>query len=411
MKWTVVDVEAERLPQGGAGLPRRRLGVTVSEQGRDQSRAASSAQENLMVTAASWAGKPSCWVKAVIEPLMRARARSSARATAVRFRKASAVMPPLTLAKPLVGSEAGQPMMKLAADTGVHWPTRISPASVSRASTPASSRTAIMHVLGGVGIGHLGGLVHVVDQDGAPVGPQGQGGVAPARFGQLGQLAGHLALGRRQQGLAVGHEQAGRVGPVLGLVQQVGRQQPGVGAVVGDDQALAGAEEHGRHRPVALHLDLGAGDGRATRADHFAHLGYRLGPKGQGGDTGRAVGPEDLVDAELLGHDQHGRVDYAAEPGTGGTTTAMLGHTGDDRGRAQLDQHRRVGSLTAGDEQTGAGDGRDLLAHREPGLAFEAPVPAGHELLVEAAHVVDAVADGASSSGRPSPSPRRTPPR
>ena len=96
-----------------------------------------------MRTAASWAGNPSCWVNAVIESAIRVSDRWSARATAVRLRNASAVIPLLTTAKPLVGSEAGQPMMKFAADTGVHWPTRISPALVSRASMASSSRTAI----------------------------------------------------------------------------------------------------------------------------------------------------------------------------------------------------------------------------------------------------------------------------
>ena len=51
-----------------------------------------------------------------------ASAFSSARAMAVRFRNASAVMPDDTWANPLVGSEAGQPITKFAALNGVCWP-------------------------------------------------------------------------------------------------------------------------------------------------------------------------------------------------------------------------------------------------------------------------------------------------
>ena len=70
---------------------------------------------------------------------MRRIARSSAWATAVRLRNASAVMPLATLAKPLVGSEAGQPMMKLAEEIVVCWPRRISPAVWINASVASSS--------------------------------------------------------------------------------------------------------------------------------------------------------------------------------------------------------------------------------------------------------------------------------
>ncbi len=73
---------------------------------------------------------------------MRRIARSSARAIAVRFRKASAVMPELTWAKPLVGRLAGQPMTKLAALNGVCWPIRISPALTIASTTPSTAPSA-----------------------------------------------------------------------------------------------------------------------------------------------------------------------------------------------------------------------------------------------------------------------------
>ena len=69
--------------------------------------------------AAAWAGKPSWSARAVIDGPMRASAAPSARAMAVRLRNASTVMPEETSAKPDVGSDAGQPITKLAALNGV----------------------------------------------------------------------------------------------------------------------------------------------------------------------------------------------------------------------------------------------------------------------------------------------------
>ena len=69
-------------------------------------------------------------------------ARASARATAVRLRKASAVIPEETSAKPDVGSEAGQPITKLAALNGVCWPMRISPALWIPSTTPSMTSSA-----------------------------------------------------------------------------------------------------------------------------------------------------------------------------------------------------------------------------------------------------------------------------
>ena len=62
-----------------------------------------------------------------------------------------AVIPDDTWAKPDVGSDAGQPMTKLAALNGVCWPTRISPALTS-ASTVSLSTSGVdgdLEVLGG----------------------------------------------------------------------------------------------------------------------------------------------------------------------------------------------------------------------------------------------------------------------
>ena len=73
----------------------------------------------------------------MIDGVMRASATSSARATAVRLRNASTVMPEDTSANPDVGSDAGHPITKFAALNGVDWPIRISPA-LTMPSTTAS---------------------------------------------------------------------------------------------------------------------------------------------------------------------------------------------------------------------------------------------------------------------------------
>ena len=66
---------------------------------------------------------------------MRASASRDADATAVVFKNVAAVMPDDTAANPLVGSEAGTPSTKFAAENGVSCPTRISPALRMRATS------------------------------------------------------------------------------------------------------------------------------------------------------------------------------------------------------------------------------------------------------------------------------------
>ena len=89
--------------------------------------------------------------------------RSSARAMAVRLRNASAVMPDDTWANPLVGSEAGQPITKLAALNGVCWPIRISPALTSESTRPSTRDVGDgdLQVFGRVLVGDRGGFVEI----------------------------------------------------------------------------------------------------------------------------------------------------------------------------------------------------------------------------------------------------------
>ena len=152
--------------------------------------------------------------------------RASARATAVRLRNASTVMPDDTWANPLVGSDAGQPITKLAALNGVCWPTRISPALTS----PSTTRVDVgvgdgdLEVLGGVAVGDGDGLVEVgrrarsrrsaPSEARAAVGPHGRAGRRAARSSSAS--AASASVGRRRD------EHDRRVGAVLGLDQQVG---------------------------------------------------------------------------------------------------------------------------------------------------------------------------------------------
>ncbi len=158
--------------------------------------------------------------------------------------------------------------------------------------------------------------------------------------------------------------------------------------------ALGRPEDHHRRHPVALHLDLGAGDGRTTRADDLANLRDRLRTETEGGDTRRPVDAEHVVDAELAAHHQYRRVDAATAVGHRRHDQRDQWHAGDHRRHAELVGDARVAGLAAGHEQTGRTDRRDLLADVQTGLALEAPVGGtADQLLVERPQVGDGVVD------------------
>ena len=151
--------------------------------------------------AAAWAGKPSWSARARIEGAIRFNAVGSARATAVRLRNVIAVIPDDTWANPDVGSEAGQPMTKLAALNGVSWPTRISPA-LTRASTVSLSTAVVdgdLEVLGGDAVGDGDGLVEVGGEDAAAVDAEGGAGGRGAHVGEVGELGGQLGVDRERR--------------------------------------------------------------------------------------------------------------------------------------------------------------------------------------------------------------------
>ena len=107
---------AHRHPELSADPP-----TSVSRSGRCASHAhkGSDVRGRRRRSAAAWAGKPSWSARAITDGAIRRNAAASALATAVRLRNVIAVIPDDTWANPDVGSDAGQPMTKLAALNGV----------------------------------------------------------------------------------------------------------------------------------------------------------------------------------------------------------------------------------------------------------------------------------------------------
>jgi hypothetical protein len=268
----------------------------------------------------------------------------SARATAVRLRNASAVMPDDTCAKPLVGSDAGQPITKFAALNGVCCPTRISPASVSSSSVAsiASSATASCRCSGAYALATDAATARSSTNTQPPFTPSDARAASARTAGSAASWRSSSASTASASADRRGDQYDGRIGAVLGFDQQVGGQQLRVGRVVGDHHALGGTEQHHRRHAVALHLDLRAGDRGRARTDDLAHTRERLGAEAERGDAGRPVGPEHLGDAELAAHRQHGRVDLALPAGHGRHDQRDLGHPGHHRGHAELVGDARV---------------------------------------------------------------------
>ena len=112
---------------------------------------------------------------------------------------------------------------------------------------------------------------------------------------------------------------------MLGLVQQVGREQRTSALPSAITRLSDGPRIMNATRPVALHLDLRRLHRRAPRTEHLEHLRDRLRAERERGDAGRAVRAEDVAQPELVRDDEHGGIDLAARAGTGGTTTAISG--------------------------------------------------------------------------------------
>ena len=94
-----------------------------------------------------------------------------------------------------------------------------------------------LEMLGGNGVGQRHRLVEMSDHDdGAEIVPRGAGDV---RARQRRKLAFHRTRDVGGEPRAVGDEDRLRARIMLGLRQQIGGDPVGIGAVVGDDRALA----------------------------------------------------------------------------------------------------------------------------------------------------------------------------
>ncbi len=345
----------------------------------------------------AWAGKPSWSARATTDGLIRRSAVSSARAIAVRLRKASAVMPDDTCANPLVGNEAGQPITKFAALNGVCWPMRISPALTSESTTSSTTRAVDRHlqVLWRVLVGDHRRIGERVDEHASAVRAERGARRRGPHVGQIAELTAEFDVDPIGQSGRRGDQHDRAVGAVLGLDQQVGREAERVGAVVGDHDTLGRPEQHHRGDAVPLHLHLGDRDRRRTRPDDLAHPGEHRRAEPERRDARRPVGAEHVGDPQLATHHQHGGVDLAGAARNRRDDERDLRDTGDHGGHGELIGDARVAGLARRREQSDRADRRDLLTHGEPRLALDLPVAATLHLgFVEPSQVRDRIVEG-----------------
>ena len=112
-------------------------------------------------------------------------------------------------------------------------------------------------VLGGVLVGDGEGFVEVGDEGEAASGSEGVEGNVAA--GEIGGLLEELGCDRLGQGFAGGDQDGGSEVVVLGLGEEVGGDEFGVGGNVGDDQGL-GRSVDGVDADDSVEASLGGGD-------------------------------------------------------------------------------------------------------------------------------------------------------
>ena len=256
-------------------------------------------------------------------------------------------------------------------------------------------------MLGGVGVDDVETDLDVVDED--------DGGLAPGE--RLADALGVLGRGdpSRDGGLhglgevgAVGDEDGGGQGVVLGLADEVGGDVLGVGGRVGEDRDLGGAGL-GVDADESLEQPLGGGDpdvaGTGDEVDRVEVL-VAVEPVREGRDGLGAAHRPHLVDLEqrargedrrvrpaavvLLGRARHGERPDAGEQGrddvhddtarVDGTAAGDVeadpvdGHPALGHGAAGGDRGGRVGAALLGVDDAGAADG---LLQRGPDLRVE----------------------------------------
>ena len=306
-------------------------------------------------------------------------------------------MPELTCAKPLVGSEAGQPITKLAALNGVCCPIRISPALVMRVDdvVDVGLGDRDLEVLGGVAIDDRDAVVERVDEHATAVlAERGAGGLGPS-LRQRNELLGQLGVGAVGEGGAGGDEHDRRVGAVLGLDQQVGGEPLRIGRArrrARRSRSVRAASSWSTpKRCISTWASVTAGEPGPTT---LRTAGMLCVPN-----------PRAAMPAGPLTRNTSRWPSLRHTTSTAGSTSPRAArdgrhdgddprHAGHDRRNEQLVRHARIARLAGRREQAGRRDRRDLLADRQPRLGLERPVAHARQLLlVERAQVGDRVVD------------------
>ena len=237
--------------------------------------------------------------------------------------------------------------------------------------------------------------------DQAVVGERARGDVAARRLGeqQLDRLldeAGQLGVGGDQV------RRGARV--VLGLGHQVDGDEGRHGALVGQDEDLAGTGEH-VDADVTHDELLGGGHVGVAGADDLVDARYRVGAVRERGDRLSAADAVDLVDADLGCRRERVGVDRAV--GRGRHDHDDLVDAGDDGGDGGHQHAGRVLGPTAGDVDARAADGRDLLAEEDAALLGGEP----RLRQLAAVEVLDRLGGGGRSRRGTRARPRRRRPR
>ncbi len=211
-------------------------------------------------------------------------------------------------------------------------------------------------VLGREVVGDARRLGEIADDEAMPV--RSHGGLRDRAARQIREAP--LDGARDGVGLLAAQGDEHRVGVlvVLGLREEIGGDDLGVGAFVGHDEDLARARDR-VDVDEAEDEALRAGDEDVARPDDLLDPSDRFGAVGERGDRLRASGVDDLRDAgdlgggEDLGRGTRGREDDARHAGNGG--------------RHGRHEHRaRVAGLPAGGVYARRPDRDDALAELDP---------------------------------------------
>ena len=179
---------------------------------------------------------------------------------------------------------------------------------------------------------------------------------------RLGQLGVH-PVGQRGAG---GDQQARGQRVVLGLGDQVGGDEAGLGAVVGDDGDL-GRTRLGVDGDAVAQQPLGRRDVDVAGPGDDVDRRALVGAVAEHGDGLRAAGRVHLGDAEQRARGQDRRVRQAAVLGLRWRGDGDLGDAG-HLGRDHVHQHRRgVGDQPARYVDAGPADRQVPLGDRRPG--------------------------------------------